>query len=63
MGCGCKKKRLPDPAEQPRTLNKVVIVEGQVRVPDDIRPPDVLQPPADINKIVDKLNEILTPQK
>ena len=59
MACGCKKKRRDEAeriakAAQPKTINGVVITEGQ-----GDRPPDVLQPPAE--EIVDKLNQILKP--
>jgi len=65
MGCGCKKKKI-QPAGQPR---KIVVVEGEVKsVPEPTRPPEVLkappspQPNANVDNIINKLNEILAPK-
>jgi len=63
MGCGCKKKKI-QPAGQPR---KIVVVEGEVRsTPEPTRPPEVLKAPprsdTNIDNVVNKLNEILTPR-
>ena len=66
MGCGCKKKKI-NPAKRPKTVNKVVIVEGEVKVTKTVPPPEVLKPPpppapeSNIEHIVDKLNNILKP--
>ena len=58
MGCGCKKKK--DAARAARTKTaKVVIVESEVK---EVHPPDVLTPPDDVNHLVNKLNDILTPK-
>ena len=55
--CGCKKKTIVSPAQQPA---RVIIVEnGEVK---SIPAPSPIVPPQDVNKIVEKLNEILTPQ-
>jgi hypothetical protein len=57
MPCGCKKHTIT-PAQQPA---KIIIVEnGQVKAKDPA--PSPIVPPQDVNKIVDKLNEILSPQ-
>ena len=58
MGCGCKKKKII-PATQPQTA-KIIIVEGEVKA----KPPEVLKPPpeSNVDQIVNKLNDILTPQ-
>lgn len=52
MGCGCKKKH-EVPVQQP----------AQIRLTETPRPPEPIKPPAqqDVEKIVDKLNEIVTP--
>ena len=59
MGCGCKKKKI-NPASQPR---KIIVTEGEVKV----NPPEVLKAPQPLTKpnvdnIVNKLYEILTPK-
>jgi hypothetical protein len=62
MGCGCKKKRI-NPATQPQTVNKIIIVEGEVKAapPEVLRAPPPPPPESDVDHIVDKLNNILKP--
>jgi hypothetical protein len=58
MGCGCKKKHEVQPQQQPA---KVILKEGiPPRPPQPILTPQQQQ--EEINKIAEKLNQILTPQ-
>jgi hypothetical protein len=53
--CGCKKK-VPMTVQPP---NRIIVVEnGEVKNP----PPPPPSPAQDVNNIVNKLNDILTPQ-
>ena len=62
MGCGCKGKKAVSPAQQPgQRSSKIIFVEnGEIRT--STPPPSPAVPLQDVEKIVDKLNEILTPQ-
>ena len=51
MACGCKKKKLARP--QPQTITEVVVVDGEIRVPDTLR-----VPAPTTQEIIDKLNNI-----
>lgn len=62
MGCGCKKKKDAARAARGRTINKIIIVEGQAKVPPELlNPPPLPAPPNDVDHIVNKLNDILKP--
>jgi len=58
MACGCKKKKLNQPA---RTA-KVEVVEGEMKEVRQ-RPPSVVSPPPrpndNVENVVNKLNDIL----
>ena len=62
MGCGCKKKKT-NQANQPQKTAKIVIVEGEVKAdPPEVLKPPPPQPESNVDHIVDKLNDILTPK-
>jgi hypothetical protein len=56
MGCGCKQKRI-DEAERARQQAMTI------KLTENPRPPEPVHPPVqqDVDKIVEKLNDILTP--
>lgn len=57
MACGCKKKT-PMTVQPP---NRIIVVEnGEVKNPP--LPPSPAPTTQDVNNIVNKLNDILTPQ-
>lgn len=61
MGCGCKKKKLNRPAEQPRKA-RIVVVEGQVKEVPQRKPQPVNPPPQpNVENVINKLNDILKP--
>jgi hypothetical protein len=62
MGCGCKKKHEIPPAQQPA---KITLTEGTgAKPPEPAHPIPPPPPPAvlDPSELVNKLQQILTPQ-
>jgi hypothetical protein len=59
MSCGCKKKHVVLPEDQPRTVYHVRVTDNG-SIEEALVPPPP-SPAATIKNIVEKMNEILTP--